>query len=173
MGNLHRLAAGCALPGAARVLCAALMLLVAPAQSDQKRMVGWLERVLLTTEGIMMDAKVDTGADVSSVRAEILGYREEGGQPWVEFALHDNAGKRYVLKRPLRRKARIKSKTGGTLERPVVQLELCIGNRRYTAQVNLAKRPRFKYPLLLGRSFLKGRFVVDPERQYLLTPACQ
>lgn len=142
------------------------------AWADAKQTIGWIERVALTDEGILMVAKVDTGADYSSVHADILQYGEDGGRRWVEFALYDSAGKRYVLKRALKREAKVKTKTGGVIKRPVVELRVCIGGAIHTAQFNLAQRAHFKYPLLLGRDFLKSRFLIDPERKNLLTPAC-
>jgi len=151
----------------------ALSLLTGLALADGKATVGWIERVALTSDALQMEAKVDTGADYSSVHADGVRYFDRDGSRWVEFALYDQQGKHYLLQRPLERVARIKKKTGGALERPVVVLDLCIGGVRHQAQFNLAERGHFKYPLLLGRDFLKDRFLVDSSHKYLLTPACE
>lgn len=143
------------------------------AEADNKSVVGWIERVSITTEDLNMDAKVDTGADFSSVHAEQIRHFTRDSVRWVEFTLRDDGGNEHTLQRPLKRMARIKKKTQGYQERPVVVLQICIGDARYPAQFNLAQRAHFKYPLLLGRSALRSRFVVDPGAKYLLKPTCQ
>ena len=141
-------------------------------RADDRKIVGWIERVALTTEGLAMDAKVDTGADFSSVHADAITYFMRDSTRWVEFTLSDRNAKTLRLSRPLKRIARIKKKTQGYQERPVVVLEICIGDARHPAEVNLAQRGHFKYPLLLGRNFLESRFLVDPGAKYLLEPDC-
>jgi hypothetical protein len=143
------------------------------AQADDKRVIGWIERVSITTKGLNMDAKVDTGADFSSVHADRIRYFMRDSVRWVEFTLRDIENREHTLQRPLKRTAKIKKKTRGHQERPVVVLQICIGDARYPAQVNLAQRAHFKYPLLLGRGFLKTRFIVDPGAKYLHQPMCQ
>lgn len=144
----------------------------AAAHEDDKRVIGWIESVTLTGEALRMDAKVDTGADFSSVHAERIRYFTQESTPWVEFSLRDRDGSERILQRPLKRMAKIKKKTQGYQERPVVVLQICVGDARYPAQFNLAQRAHFKYPLLLGRNFLKSRFVVDPGAKHLLEPIC-
>jgi hypothetical protein len=51
-------------------------------------------------------------------------------------------------------------------------LQLCVADKRRTMPVNLAQRAHFKYPLLLGRDFLDGYFVVDVSREFVASPAC-
>ena len=149
-----------------------LVILSGSAWADEKKIIGWIEWVAITTEGLTMAAKVDTGADFSSVHAEKVRYFTRGGNQWVEFVLRDRANKPHTLQRPLERVARIKNKTPGYQERPVVILQICVGDAQHPAQVNLAQRDHFKYPLLLGRSFLKSRFLVDASTSYLQEPVC-
>ena len=138
----------------------------------EKQVIGWIERVAITSEGIMMEAKVDTGADYSSVHADDIRYFSREGVCWVEFAIRDRSGRIYSLQRPLIRMSRIKMKTTGFLERAVVELEICVGDRKRLAQVNLAERGHFKYPLLLGRNFLGTHYLVDPAVKYLVPLDC-
>jgi hypothetical protein len=156
------------------LLCSLLLLALSAGAvyADEKKVIGWIERVSVTTERLTMEAKVDTGADFSSVHAEAIRYFLRDGVRWVEFTLRDQDGNARTLERPLERMARVKKKTTGFQERPVVVLQICIGDARHTAQVNLAQRGQFKYPLLLGRGFLRSRFLVDPSEQYLLEPSC-
>ena len=160
---------------AARGIFISLLLLstgIGYTKADDKKTIGWIESVSITTKDLRMDAKVDTGADFSSVHADEITYFMRDSVRWIEFTLRDRDNNRQTLQRPLERVARIKKKTEGYQERPVVVLQICIGDARYPAQVNLAQRAHFKYPLLLGRNFLKSRFIVDPGATYLLKPTC-
>lgn len=142
------------------------------AYAGEKQVIGWVERVFLTEHAVTMDAKVDTGADYSSVHADDIRHFVREDMRWIEFTLQDRNGKKQILQRPLVRMSRIKKKTPDHQERPVVMLEICLGDSRRLAQVNLAQRLHLKYPLLLGRDFLGARYLVDPGSQYLLAPVC-
>lgn len=157
-----------------RPLCNMLLLLTfsSGTGAEENKIIGWIERVEVSTQGLSLEAKVDTGADYSSVHAEDIRYFERGSTHWVEFALQDGNGEKHVLQRPLERIARIKKKTTGYQERPVVMLQLCVGESKRMAQVNLAQRGHFEYPLLLGRSFLKTGYLVDSSAKHLLPPTC-
>lgn len=144
----------------------------AAAAAADKTRIGWIERVGVSTAGLVMEAKVDTGADFSSVHADALRHFERDGRPWVEFTLRGQNGDETRLQREVLRTARIKKKDAGFQERPVILLQLCIGGSATTAPVNLAQRGHFKYPLLLGRNLLGGRYVVDPGEKYLAEPSC-
>lgn len=153
---------------------AVALLLTLPAQGggQDRQVIGWIERVAVSTEAVVMEAKVDTGADFSSVHAEDIRYIDREGESWVEFSLQAHDGRRVVLQRPVQRIARIKMKTAGFQQRPVVELELCVGDARRRSPVNLAQRGHFQYPLLLGRNFLEAGYLVDVSARYLLPPNC-
>jgi len=67
---------------------------------------------------------------------------------------------------------RIKDHDDASDRRAVVELELCIDGRTERTQFTLADRSRFLYPVLLGRRFLGGRFVVDPGQTFLTSSTC-
>ena len=140
--------------------------------AGEKQLIGWIERVAVTTEGVMMEAKIDTGADYSSVDADDIRYFMREGVCWVEFSIKDRSAKKHVLRRPLMRMSRIKKKTMGFQDRPVVKIEICVGDQQRLTQVNLAERGHFKYPLLLGRDFLGTHYLVDPASKYLQPLLC-
>ena len=52
------------------------------------------------------------------------------------------------------------------------RMGICIGNYYSEAEVNLVDRSRFKYPLLIGRSFMGDRLLIDPSAQFTLEPGC-
>jgi hypothetical protein len=134
--------------------------------------IGWREYVRLPVLGIgPVIAKVDTGARTAALHAEnitILG-RSDGRA--VEFdAVIDEAShavRRCVL--PLHGIKRVKNSSGATEERCVVETELEIGSRRWSVLVTLTDRGDMGVAMLIGRSAVKGRFMVDPGRSFLLS----
>jgi hypothetical protein len=88
----------------------------------------------------------------------------------VHFTLAGRCGgRRLVL--PLVEMRRIQTSEGSD-ERPVVEMELCIGSRRIQAPVTLNDRSRLEFPFLLGRNILEGNFIVDVSRSKTGPPAC-
>jgi hypothetical protein len=140
--------------------------------ADQGTTLGWVEQVAIQDTSLVMDAKIDTGADNSSINASDIGYFTRGGETWVRFNLRDRMGAHVTLERPLLRLGQIKRKQGGHIERPVVTLAFCVAGQMVDAEVNLAKRDHFKYQLLVGRSLMANRFLVDPVRTHITRPAC-
>ena len=69
--------------------------------------------------------------------------------------------------------ANIKTKTGGTIRRPVIHLPLCVGGRWGRAELNLADRGDFEYDILIGREFLANRVLVDSGRTFMAEEGCE
>ena len=59
-------------------------------------------------------------------------------------------------------------------KRPVVDLEMCLGNVKRTVEVNLTDRSNFNYPLLIGAKALREfGAAVNPARRYTADqPGC-
>ncbi|MGF1546338.1 MAG: ATP-dependent zinc protease [Thiotrichales bacterium] len=154
----------------------ALLVLAAPcgALNADATGAGYLERAyLLDADALALHAKLDTGADSSSLDVADLQIETRGNARWVVFAVRDRGGHAVTLERPLLRTARIKRSVFGVEERPVVELTLCLGGVSKVTPVNLADRSNMKYPLLLGRDFLAGAFIVDAARTYRLAESCR
>jgi hypothetical protein len=115
---------------------------------------------------------LDTGADHSSLNVDQLTFFQRDGEEWVRFRVSSDEGKAAMMERKLVRTAKIKRHAGPRQERPVVRLGVCIGTTYQEAEVNLVDRSRFKYQLLIGRSFMEKRFCVDPSLQYTSEPQC-
>lgn len=161
------------------VLAAALWLPLAPAQAEavkSKDIFGWVEWVEVGRHEITLKAKLDTGAATSSLDAQDIRrlVRRSSGERFVEFTLHDpDSGESIRLKKPLVRQVRIKQHDGSHQVRPVVAIDICVGDHFDTVEVSLIDRSEFLYPMLLGRSALEGRVVVDPEVTFTRDPECE
>jgi len=142
------------------------------AMSETKQMVGWAEKVRIFPGNLVLLAKMDTGADNSSLHVPDFTLFERNGKTWVRFEVTAHSGETATLERQVIRTAKIKRHTGPRQERPVVLLDICLGNIVREAEVNLVDRARFKFPMLIGRSFMGDRMAVDPSLQYTVEPDC-
>lgn len=143
------------------------------AQAQSSQIIGWVEHVHINPGDMIFKARIDTGADNSSIHAENINIYEKDGVKMVKFTIANKDGQSATLDLPLVRMTNIKRKGTDPLKRPVVRVELCLGNTLKSVYVNLANRDTFKYRMLIGRSFLKGSFAVDSEARYTVEPACK
>lgn len=135
--------------------------------------VGWQESVRLMDEDIDIEAKIDTGADNSSINAVAPRIYEKSGRKWISFNLQNRQGKSVVIDRPVLKSTRVKMKNGDRQRRYVIELTLCLGKISKTVPVNLVDRSHFKYQLLVGRSFLRHGILVDSDNTQIARPQCQ
>lgn len=138
----------------------------------QKTIMGWLESVFIKPWNRRLTAKLDTGAKTSSLHADNIEHFSKGGEDWVRFNLGDIEDKGLApirVEKPLVRTVNIKCKGDDCQpsKRDVVVLTVCKNGKNYEAEFNLVDRSNFNYPVLLGRSFLKGVALVDAEETFL------
>jgi hypothetical protein len=156
-------------------LCFAIigsLFLIATASAGNKQIVGWAENARLSPGNLVLQAKMDSGADNSSLNVPDVEEFERDGEKWVRFEMVNDTGQKAVVERKLVRTAKIKRHRGLRQRRPVVVMGICVGNYYNEAEVNLVDRSRFKYPLLIGRSFMGDRLLIDPSAQFTLEPGC-
>lgn len=135
---------------------------------------GWAENVALDNHTpFIIRAKIDTGAENSSVHTLEYHTFVKEGREWVSFAIINKNKMTKRIEAPVLRYAKIKQKNGQPRNlRPVIMLGICMGNVYKKVEVNLVDRTNFNYPVLIGRSFLKGSFVVDADHKFITTPGC-
>jgi len=140
--------------------------------ADALRRYGHVEPLLLVGSGTVVDALLDTGAEHSSLHAEEIATFRRNGQRWVRFTVVGNDGTRSRYEKPLERRVRIVGRPDTLARRPVVVMELCVGEVLRAVEVNLTDRSELSYPALVGRSFLSGAIVVDTAQTHLTEPGC-
>jgi hypothetical protein len=128
--------------------------------------VGVVEEVILSPWGVSFPARVDTGADLSSLDARDIVVRDNV----ADFKLGRRWGSRR-LQLPVVEWRRIQTATG-TEKRPVVEISICLGSKLFRTPATLKDRSEMMYPFLVGRSALMGHFLVDPSRSKAAQPAC-
>ena len=134
--------------------------------------VGWREIVQLPELGLRgIPAKIDTGARTSSLDATILDEYERDGQTYVQFAVDfSRQHVRQVCEAVHVDWRGITSSNGKTQRRRIIKTPLKIGGLTFRAEISLADRSDMRFPMLIGRSSLRRRFVVDSGHSWLQSP---
>jgi len=149
------------------------ILLCISVTADSKQVIGWIEKGSILEAGITLHAKIDTGADTTSLSAKNYEIINKMGEQWVRFTVNTRDGDSAIFEKKLVKHIKIKRKAHVSQKRPVVNMTICIGDIYKNINVNLTDRSNFKYQLLIGRHFLKGSFIIDPSVQYTVEPQCK
>lgn len=145
----------------------------AEARDRSKTIFGYVERVVISAEGLSLKARLDTGAMTSSLDARNIVRFRRGDVRYVRFDVRDPETDEYItLERPLARNVRIRQHEGPPVRRPVVRMRLCLGHLVREVEVNLTSRRQLIYPLLIGRSAMRGTVIVDPDLTFTNKPKC-
>ena len=132
--------------------------------------VGAVEWARVQPADLWIEARIDTGADTTSIHAEDIQLVEKDGKRYVRFVLRDAVtGGTYQQELRLRRRVRIKQAGFPDERRYVVRMWVTVGEIRSRIDVNLSDRSDFEYPLLIGRNFLIDNMIVDVSRHHTLT----
>ncbi|MEJ2719013.1 MAG: ATP-dependent zinc protease [Deltaproteobacteria bacterium] len=151
----------------------AIVLAASTMSADDRQVVGLLEKVRISPGDLVVIAKLDTGADHSSLHAVNIERFVRGGEKWVRFSVVNYKGQNVTLERKVVRESRIKRHKRRAPPRPVVKMGLCLGNVYRRALVNLVDRSRFRCRMIIGRSFMGDRLLVDPSKKFTVEPTCR
>ena len=119
----------------------------------------------------LIDAKLDTGAHSSVLHAEQMEPIWRGDERWVRFICHpliERTDVQVVCTVPVTDERDVRSSNGIVERRLFIRQEVCHGDLHWEIEISLTTRRLMRHRMLLGRSALAGRFLVDPGRQYLL-----
>jgi hypothetical protein len=146
-------------------------------KKPSKSVVGWREWIALPALGIAaVKAKIDTGARTSSLHAFGIDDFERDGAPWVRFAVHplQRDGETTVhAEAPVLEYRHVRSSSGHLTWRPAILAEIELNDQRWPIELTLAARDEMGFRMLLGREAVRGKFIVDPGRSYVVSAAPQ
>ncbi|WP_076537521.1 RimK/LysX family protein [Shewanella sp. UCD-KL21] len=142
----------------------------------EKQVLGQTEMMSVSQGGIVFEARMDTGAVNSSLHAlniKVLGgsakkMKDNVGKT-VSFTTENEKGQQQQLSAKIVGTSTV-SNSQGTETRYAVKLPITFGDSNRTVKVNLRNRATMDYKLLIGRNWLKGKYVVDVSEQKLIGP---
>ena len=146
---------------------------IASALAKEMAVAGYIENAWLEDKSIVVKAKLDTGAENSSIHAPNFRTFKRGRDTWVRFRLAKDNGEAVDIERPVVRTARIRRSGADVDARPVIELDVCVAGVTARVEFNLANRSRMNYPVLIGRSFLAGRILVDSGQKFVGSRKCR
>lgn len=142
-----------------------------PVSDSKAKTIGWREWVSLPDLGVTeVKAKVDTGADNSSLHAFDLERFVENGVEMVRFEIHPRQRKRrpsITCVAEVAGERKVKNPGGRSELRPVIRTTLVVAGEEFEALVNLTTRDEMTFRMLLGRRTVRQHFLVDPGRSYI------
>ena len=141
-------------------------------ETDALLTLGWREWVGLPELGIrQLKAKVDTGARTSALHAFEVNPFTEDGRERVAFSIHPiqkNLETVITCTADIIDKRVVTDSGGHSEERYVIQTTVTIGAEAWPIEMTLTARDNMRFRMLLGRTAIKHRAVVDASRSYVL-----
>jgi hypothetical protein len=138
-----------------------------------KRVIGATAVISEISTRIPFAARIDTGVQSCSLRAERLEIKDESPEPIdnigksIRFLIKNENGLSDWVETVITGVVRIRppaAKEGDFDRRYKVQLTLGWQDFQKEVPVTLNDRTEMTYPLVIGRNYLRGDFLVDVER---------
>lgn len=137
------------------------------------KLLGWRERVTLPDfDLVKIPAKIDTGAKTSVLHCSHIALIKVKNKRYVEFIPLDqnesesgHVAKLYRL--PFHTERKIKNSFGQEENRYVINTSIILYGQTYPIELSLRDRSGMEYPMLLGRSFIRDKFIIDVAKSYL------
>ncbi|PKA28478.1 hypothetical protein EHQ96_09835 [Leptospira levettii] len=125
-----------------------------------KPIVGRVEWVEFPNWKLKLRARIDTGALSCSINAVNIERVVENGETYILFDTFVNE-KPIRLKSKFVKEAKVTSTSGVSEKRIMISEVIKIGKYKEETMINLNDRTNLNYPILIGRNFLRGKFLVD------------
>ena len=133
--------------------------------------LGWREWVALPDLGLhLIKAKVDTGARTATLHAFYVDTFRRRGRLHARFGVHPIQRRTDILVHAEAEviDERIVTDSGGHREpRYVILTRLVLAGQDWPIEITLSNRESMLFRMLLGRTALSGRTLVDPARSFV------
>lgn len=137
--------------------------------------IGWREWVALPQLNISrIKAKIDTGARTSALHAFSLKPFTENGQDKISFDIHPlqhDIGNIISCTANVVDKRLVTDSGGHEEERYVIMTPITIAGQTWSIEITLTERENMLFRMLLGRSAIRKRFIINPARSFITTKA--
>ena len=115
--------------------------------------------------------KTDTGAKTSCLHSFQQDFFERDGEQWIRFGIHPvqhSVDIEVFCEAPVIDLRTVTNSGGISEERPVINSNIVMGSMSWDIELTLTNRDSMKFRMLLGRTAMEERLIVDPAGSYLL-----
>lgn len=138
----------------------------------EKRIIGSIEMVDLPELGLYnIYAKIDTGAETSVLHCEDFEVFEKNGHRFITCYIAGHPEKKDAdviqLTFPIHRERVVKSSFGQAEMRYIFLTKIKLFDTLFDIKLSVRDRSSMSYPMLIGRNFISGKFLVDVSKKHL------
>lgn len=136
----------------------------------EKLIIGRAEIIDLPELGMYnIEAKIDTGAETSVLHCEDFKVTEKNDKRFITCHIkpHLEDNEILTITFPVHRERVVKSSFGQTETRHIFLTKIRMFNQLFDIKLSLRDRSSMSYPMLLGRNFISGKFLVDVSKKNL------
>jgi len=127
----------------------------------KKKIIGRIDKIDFPKLGLFsIDSKIDTGAYTSAIHCSEIIEEKQTLKCIFNSDTHKNFGKTEIIFTDFSR-TDVKSSNGFKENRYKIKSEVIFFEKTYKINLTLSTRDDMKYPVLIGRQFLKRKFIVD------------
>ena len=115
----------------------------------------------------LLEAKIDTGAYTTALHCHSIQVNKEDNKHVLYFKLLDPVHPEYnnrTFRYEEYSKKIIKNSFGEKEERYIIKALIVIAGKRIKSSISLSDRANMKYPVLIGRKLIRGKFIVDVKK---------
>lgn len=141
-------------------------------EENSLRMVGWREWLSIPALDIPhIKAKVDTGARTSALHTfDLEIYEADCGERRVRFKVHpsqDNSDYVVECDCSVTSEKSVRDSGGHEEIRPFIRVPVTLGDLTWDIEFSLTNRENMKFRMLLGRTAMEDRILVNPAASFL------
>ena len=131
-------------------------------KKNSLKLIGRREFVDFPLLGVYhVEAKIDTGAYTSSIHCSEIYIKTENNKSVLYFVVFSQDQNQKMQRLEDFSLKKIKNSFGEMEERYIIKTLIKIGSKKIKSTVSLSDRANMRYPVLIGRKLIKGKFIID------------